>query len=173
VDWLALSLLILFCMVGFCAIFFTTFGTLIILAGALLYGFLTGFSVLTPQVLLGLGGLYLLGEFVEFLATIWVAKRMGASNVSIACALIGGMLGGGGGLLAGGAGVMLGAFLGLFLGGVFGEWFVRKNWRYALEAGVGSVLGRIVAVAFKVGVAVGMVAWMGVRIATNLSGRFS
>ncbi len=42
----ALAILILFSLIGFAAIFFTTFGTLIILIGSILYALITGLSVL-------------------------------------------------------------------------------------------------------------------------------
>jgi len=64
-EMLALSLLILFSVVGFFAIFFTTFGTLIILIGSGLYAVMTEFSVITPKVFVLLLTLYLCGEILE------------------------------------------------------------------------------------------------------------
>ena len=63
----ALALLILFGIVGFAALFFTTFGTLIILIGALLYSFMTDFAVMGLDTLILLGVLYLFGEAMEYI----------------------------------------------------------------------------------------------------------
>ena len=48
----ALIVLVIFSIAGVVAIFFTTFGTLIVLIGAVLYAFLTGFSIITLKILL-------------------------------------------------------------------------------------------------------------------------
>ena len=89
----AITLLILFSLVGFAAVFFTTFGTMIILIGAVLYAFLTQFSALTLKTLVILLILYLFGEALEYIFVILGAKKFGASNAAVVGAIIGGILG--------------------------------------------------------------------------------
>ena len=79
-EILAITILVIFSLVGFAAIFFTTFGTLIIFIGAILYALLTEFSELSFTKLLILLGLYLCGEVMEYVFVIFGAKKFGASN---------------------------------------------------------------------------------------------
>ena len=92
-EILALVILIISALIGFGAIFFTTFGTLIIFIGTLLYSLLTGFSILSVKTIAVLFILYLLGEGAEYLFVIIGAKKFGASNGAVIGALIGGVIG--------------------------------------------------------------------------------
>ncbi len=65
-EFLALIILIISIMAGLAAIFFTTFGTLIIVLGCLIYAALTHFGILTAKHLLLLFTLYLCGEVLEY-----------------------------------------------------------------------------------------------------------
>ncbi len=85
-EIIALVILIIFSLIGFAAIFFTTFGTLIILIGSALYALLTGFSIINLKVLLILFTLYLCGEVLEYVFIIIGAKKLGASNPAVAAA---------------------------------------------------------------------------------------
>jgi uncharacterized protein YqgC (DUF456 family) len=55
-------------------------------------------------------------------------------------------------------GPVIGAFLGAFLSVVLYERRQKQNWREALRAGWGTLLGRVAGIALKMTVAVGMVA---------------
>ncbi len=79
-EIIALIILIAFSAVGFMAIFFTTFGTLIILIGAVIYAFMTGFTILTIKSMVIILVLYLIGEVFENVSVILGTKKMGASN---------------------------------------------------------------------------------------------
>ena len=48
-EWLAYAILVSANILGFLAVFVTTFGTFIIAAGALAFSWLTGFRILTPE----------------------------------------------------------------------------------------------------------------------------
>jgi len=141
-EALALVTLVIFSLVGFAAIFFTTFGTLIIFAGTCLYAFLTNFNILGLETIILLFVLYLLGEALEYLFVIIGAKRLGASNKAVIGALVGGIIGAilGVGFL--GVGILLGTFLGIFLGAFLVELTIHKDFVKSLKAGVGGVLGR-------------------------------
>lgn len=150
----ALVLLILSSLIGFAAVFFTTFGTLLILAGAVLHGALTGFSVFSVKALLVLLTLYLFGEVLEYVLIVAGAKRFGASNVAAAGAVIGGIAGALLGLTMFGIGVLLGTFLGIFLGAFLAELLLQRGLVKSLKAGLGGILGRIISVGAKLIVAV-------------------
>jgi len=152
-EALALTILILLSLIGFCAIFFTTFGTLIIFIGAVAHSLLTGFAFINPKVLLILLLLYLCGEVVEYLFVIIGAKKFGASNAATVGAVVGGIIGAVAGVLFPGAGIVLGTFLGIFLGAFLVELIIHKDLIKSLKAGTGGVVGRVGAVAVKVVIA--------------------
>jgi uncharacterized protein YqgC (DUF456 family) len=163
-EILALVMLIIFSLVGFAAIFFTTFGTLIILLGSVFYALLTDFASIGPRTLVILFTLYLLGEMLEYVFIIIGGKKFGASNRAVAGAIVGGILGAifGAGLL--GVGLILGTFLGIFLGAFLVELFVQRDLIKSLKSGAGSVLGRVGSIAAKVAIAIVMLVIMTSRI---------
>jgi uncharacterized protein YqgC (DUF456 family) len=165
-ETLALALLVIFSLVGFAAIFFTTFGTLIILIGAVLYALLTGFHIVEMKTLIIIVVLYLFGEIVEYLAIILGAKKLGASNAAIVGALIGGIFGAAIGTAFFGIGLIFGAFLGIFFGAFIVDLILKKDIVESLKSGAGGVLGRLGSVIAKIMIAVAMF----VILATAISG---
>ncbi len=164
-EILALFILIVFSLVGFAAIFFTTFGTLIMLIGAALYALMTQFEVITMTTFLILLTLYLCGEVMEYVFIIIGAKKFGASNAAVGGAIIGGIAGA---IVAApllGIGLILGAFLGIFLGAFIVELAIQRDLIKSLKAGTGGILGRIGSIAVKVIIAIIMLAIMISRIA--------
>lgn len=153
-EIVALIILVIASLVGFAAIFFTTFGTLIMLIGAVLFTVLTEFTILSPKSLLILLFLYLCGEVTEYLFIIIGAKKLGASNRAVFGALIGGVIGAAMGAHFLGIGLIFGAFLGIFLGAFTVEYTIHHDLVTSLKAGTGGVLGRIGSVAAKVLIAV-------------------
>src|SRR4030042_7190231 len=139
----ALVILILFSLIGFAAIFFTTFGTFIILVGSVLYAFLTGFAIISLKTLLILLIFYLCGEVLEYVFIIVGAKKFGASNPAVAGAIIGGIVGAILGLGFFGMGLIPGTFLGIFLGAFLVELVIQRDLVKSLKAGAGGGLGRI------------------------------
>ena len=150
----ALVILILFALVGFVAIFFTTFGTLIIFIGSILYAFLTKLSVLNIKTLLILLALYLLGEALEYVFIIVGAKKFGGSNAAVVGAIIGGLIGAVVGTGFFGIGIIPGTFLGIFLGALLADFSVNKDFVKSVKAGAGGIMGRIGSVAAKVVIAI-------------------
>lgn len=163
-EILALVILILFSLLGFAAIFFTTFGTLIILIGTILYTLLTGFSVIGLKTLLTLLFLYLCGEALEYILIILGAKKLGASNAGVAGALIGAIIGAIVGVSFFGVGIIPGTFAGLFLGAFLVEYIIHQDLVKSLKAGAGSLLGRIGSIVAKVFIAMIMFWIMATRI---------
>ena len=163
-EALALAIITIFSLVGFAAIFFTTFGTLIILIGAVLYALLTGFAIITIKTIGILLVLYLGGEALEYVFIIISAKKFGASNKAIIGAIIGGIIGAILGSAFFGIGLILGAFAGIFLGAFLVELMVRKDVVRSLKAGTGGIIGRIGSIIAKVIIAAVMLFMMFQRI---------
>ena len=157
-DILSLALLALFLVTGFVCIFFTTFGTLIMLAGTFLYASITRFDAINGKTMLILGLLYLIGEGAEYLTTIFGVKKFGASNSAIFGAILGGMIGAALGAALFGIGIIPGTFLGIFLGAFIAELIKRKDLRGSVKAGAGGVVGRLGSIAVKLVIAVAMIA---------------
>ncbi len=163
-EGLALALLIVFSLIGFAAIFFTTFGTLIMLIGATVYAVLTDFSTLGVKTLIVLVTLYLCGEVLEYILIIVGGKRLGASNAAVLGAIIGGVLGAIIGAAFLGIGLILGTFLGIFLGAFLVELFIQKDFVRSLKAGAGGVIGRIGSIVAKVAIGLIMLTIMAYQI---------
>jgi len=106
------------------------------------------FPTWVPWTLLSLA---VLAEGVEAVAGLWGARRYGAGREGMIGAAVGGLLGAVlGGLLLPPVGAVLGVFLGSFAGTVFGESALAgRSPEASLRAGIGAVLGKAVAVAFK------------------------
>ncbi len=167
-ETFALVLLSIFSMIGFAAIFFTTFGTLIILIGSLLYAVLTNFSIIDVKMLAILFTIYLVGEALEYVFVILGTKKMGASNAAVAGAIIGGIIGAILGVGFFGVGLILGTFIGIFLGAFLAELMVKGDVVKSLKAGAGGVFGRIGSIIAKLIIAGLMFYIMG----SNIAGRY-
>ena len=121
--------------------------------GALVYGIWTGFEKVTVSFILLFLALAIFSYLFDWLGMILGAKKSKATNWGI-------------------LGAVLGAILGIFLGGILGMVllaligtiafeliFAKKSLADSTKAGVGSVLGMIFAVIFKLvlaGVMIGL-----------------
>ena len=155
-EIVALSVLILASIAGFICIFFTNFGTTIIIAGCIIYSLMTAFTVISLPALALLITLYLCGEVFEYLFIVIGAKKFGASNKAVIGAIVGGIVGAVAGVAFFGIGLLLGTFLGIFLGAFIVELGQRKNLKQSLKAGAGGVIGRMSAIAAKLLIALVM-----------------
>ena len=142
-EFLAYAVLILLCLAGFISVFFTGPGTLLVFLGALIFAFMTRFSVFDLWTLLILLAFYLFGEFLDYAAMVVGAKRLGASNTAIVGAFAGGIFGAviGSGIFV--IGIIPGTLIGIFLGAFVLEWIVRRDWKQSLKSGIGSLVGRV------------------------------
>jgi len=163
-EWLALSILLLFCIVGFITLFFSSFGTFLIFFSAVIFGLLTELQIFGVGTLFVLLLLYLAGELMEYVFVTLGIKRFGASNWAVFGAIVGAVVGALLGMWVPGAGLFVGILCGLFLGGFFAEWLVKRDIVQSLRAGTGGVIGRLGAVLFKVFIALMMFGLMGYRL---------
>ena len=146
----------------------------VIFGSALLYALLTQFSSgISLNLILILAAFTLLGETADNWLMAIGAKRFGASTAAAWLSLLGGLLGA---LILGPIlavalniiGPIAGAFLGAFISVVLYEHRRKQNWREALRAGWGTLLGRVAGIALKVVVGVGMVAAVAWSVLTRL-----
>jgi len=163
-EWLALSILILSCLIGFVAVFVTTVGTLIILCGAVAYAWMTGFAALPLGGLVILLVLYLVGEVLEYVLAFVGARRLGASKAAAMGALVGGFLGAVAGAPVVGVGVFVGMLLGVFLGAFLVELVRGGDARRSLRAGAAGLAGRGLAIAAKSVIALAMFGVIGFHL---------
>ena len=149
--------------VGLVIIPFGLPGIGVIFGSALLYALATQFDAISLNLILVLGVLTILGETADNWLMAAGAKRFGASTTAAWLSLLGGFLGA---LILGPflavalnvAGPVVGAFLGAFIAVVLYEHRKKQNWREALRAGWGTLLGRVAGIALKMVVGVGMAA---------------
>jgi uncharacterized protein YqgC (DUF456 family) len=134
-------------------------GNWLILGIAILKAFLNDFQDLTLSWILLLLILALIGEAIEFLLGVYVAKRYGASRWGMFGAFFGGVMGGiiGTPLLFPGIGTMVGAFVGAFLGAFSLEYLYRLKSGASYRAGIGALIGRLLAIVLKLEVGIAMV----------------
>lgn len=127
----------------------------LILAGQLLYAWVTGFTLVGVGFLLSMLFLAVLGSLADTLAGQLAAKRKGASALGMAGALVGGVAGA---VLLGPVGLVLGPLVGAFLGELaHGQPVARAQeigWQVFLGVWLGNliklVIGLIMAVLFVI-----------------------
>jgi uncharacterized protein YqgC (DUF456 family) len=126
-------------------------GTILIFAGALLYALVDGFQVVGWPTLVVLGVLAAVATTADLWASSIGAKIGGASGWSVVI-----------GLLAGLVGFVVfnlpGAIIGAILGVLLTEIVRVGDWRQALKAGSGWVVGWILSTVVQLGIGLIMVA---------------
>lgn len=148
-------------------------GVAIIFVSALLYALATQFSAaMTPGFVVALGALMILAETADNWLMALGAKKFGASTAAVWLALLGGLLGAAliGPVLAIGLSILgpvVGAFLGAFLMVVVYEQRQKRNWREALRAGWGTLLGRVAGIMLKLMIGLAMAAVITWKVLTH------
>jgi uncharacterized protein YqgC (DUF456 family) len=126
-------------------------GTVLILAGAFLYALIDGFHVVGWPTLAVLGLMTVIGTSADLWASSIGAKMGGASGWSVLAGLMGGL-----------AGLLIfslpGAMLGAILSVVLIEIMRQNDWRKAVKAGSGWLVGWALSTIFQLGVGIGMIA---------------
>jgi uncharacterized protein YqgC (DUF456 family) len=106
----------------------------LILVGAAVYAWFTDFEEVTWVVLAILLFLTLLAQFLEYLATVYGARKMNASKWGMAGAFTGTLVG----LFFGIVGVVVGPFIGAFLAELLVE---KKSTEESFKSGLGAFIG--------------------------------
>lgn len=127
-------------------------GAPLILLGMVVYGLFTGFAKLTWGFFIWQAVAVALTFFIDYLASVWGVRRSGGSKAALWGSVIGLVAGV---LVLGPAGIILGPFLGAFLG----EILVKKDVAQALRTGVGSLVGLLGGTVLKLAIELVMIAW--------------
>ncbi len=156
-EIVAVILLILCCVVGVLITALRLPGTWLIVAGAAVFGWWGDWTRVTVTLLVVLIGIGLAGEAIELLASIFTARRAGASRRAAWGGLIGGIVGMF--LLSlpvPVVGTIVGALLGCFAGAMLAELSVRKELGQGAKVGVFSAAGFALGAVAKLAVAMVM-----------------
>jgi len=125
-------------------------GVPLVFVGLLLAAWIDGFQKVGWVVMTILGLLMLVSFGLDFLATSLGAKKAGASKLAIAGGALGALVG----LFFAIPGLILGPFVGAFLG----ELVARRGRKQAVRSGLGTWLGLVVGTAGRLALIVAMVA---------------
>lgn len=123
-------------------------GTPLLFGGLWLAAWLDGYSRVSVMTVVVLAFMAVLAWLADYAAAALGVKRAGASGRAMAGAALGAVLG----VFAG----LPGLILGPILGAMAGEWLARRHAGQAARAGMAAGLGFIVAIAAKLGLALGM-----------------
>ena len=124
-------------------------GAPLLFLGLLLAAWAEDFHYVGLWTLLALAALAGLTYLVEFLASVFGAKKFGGSRRAMAGAAIGGVVG----LFLGVPGIILGPFV----GAVLGELSLQRSLDRASRAGFGTVVGMAIGVAGKLAIGIAMI----------------
>jgi uncharacterized protein YqgC (DUF456 family) len=124
-------------------------GAPLLFAGLVLAAWAEDFVYVGINTIAILGVLALLTYGVDFWATMYGAKRFGASKRAIIGALVGALAG----MFLG----LLGIIFGPFIGAVIGEISARKSLQDATRAGIGATIGLVLGAALKIALALSMI----------------
>lgn len=125
---------------------------LFLLGGILVFVFWQGVAALGWGNLLFLAGLSVLAMLADNLASLWGAKKHGASKIGLLGALLGALLG----LFVGGP---LGALLGPLLGAFLFELAASGSWVKARQISWGTFLGFLTGIFARFIIALVVVIW--------------
>jgi uncharacterized protein YqgC (DUF456 family) len=124
-------------------------GAPLLFGGLLLVAWAENFAYIGAKTLAVLGLLAVLTYGVDFWATMFGAKRFGASRRAIVGALLGAVIG----IFLGFPGVIFGPFI----GAVIGELSVQSSLQQATRAGIGATIGLVLGAAVKIALAFAMI----------------
>jgi uncharacterized protein YqgC (DUF456 family) len=145
--WIISSLLVIAGLIGLVAPGLP--GAPLIFAGLLLAAWAENFQYVGLATMIVIGILALLTFAVDFWATMFGAKKFGASKRAVVGAILGLVIG----IFLGFPGVIFGPFI----GAVIGELSARRSLEQATRAGVGATIGFVLGAALKLALAFAMI----------------
>jgi uncharacterized protein YqgC (DUF456 family) len=156
-DWAIIAILLLVSLIGVVLTAVRLPGTWLILIAAGVYGWTTEWRRVTVLVLLLLAGVAVIGELIEFFASMVTVRKAGASRQAAWGALLGGFAG----MFIFTIpvpiiGTIIGAVLGCFCGALIGETMAQKKLSESTRVGYFSALGFVLGMAAKVAIALTM-----------------
>lgn len=144
--------LTLLCFAGIGITFLSFPGIVLIFISLLLYGMYTNFAEPTVNTLVIVGLVTLLSFWIDNLAMLFGAKKLGASNWGMLGAALGGLVGL---FIAGPVGVIIGPLV----GAIIAELIVNPDFKKALKSGFGTFVGYLFGMFLKLIVTIIMFIW--------------
>lgn len=149
IEYVALSITSLIFLIGLATSLLPIVpGNLIVWSGVVTHKLCMGNDSVAWKIIIITGVITLIGQLADFVLGVWGARKFGAS-------------------WKGAVGALLGAFIGFFLppplfwliagpviGAIIGELFAGRTFKAGSQAGIGTVVGGIVAFALKFGLSV-------------------
>ena len=145
--WIISSLLVIAGLIGLVAPGLP--GAPLIFAGLLLAAWAENFEYVGLGTIIVIGAIAVLTFAVDFWATMFGAKKFGASRRAVIGAVLGLLLG----IFLGFVGVIFGPFI----GAVIGELSARRSLEQATRAGIGATIGFVLGAALKLALAFAMI----------------
>ena len=129
-------------------------GVWLVYISVVLLSWFTGFTVITPGILIVLFVVSVVSTLVDNLGLLLGAKKMGASTWGMVGAVLGGVIG-----------LFVGNFVGFLIGPIVGATlfevvFERKDLKDAFKAGIGSFLGILISIILRLSIVIGMVVYV-------------
>ncbi|HVE79400.1 MAG TPA: DUF456 domain-containing protein [Gemmatimonadaceae bacterium] len=135
-------------------------GLWVMVLAAVAYPYATGTAAIGTATMVGVTLLAAAAEGVEFALAGRYARRYGGSRRAGWGAIVGGIVGAFAGVPVPIVGSMVGAFAGSFAGALVAELTRGTTATGATRVAWGALVGRVAAVAVKVGIGVGIAAWI-------------
>jgi len=158
-DWIVYPLWATLLLAASLLVYVGLGGNFVVLALALVYALVTGFSTISWTMLGILLGLAVIGEVIESILGVVYVARKGATRSGVFGVFFGGLAGAVlGSPLMPVVGTVLGSFVGAFLGAVGGEYFRSRNIEPSLRIGGHAFVGKMAAILVKHALGVAMVA---------------
>lgn len=141
VDYLLLTLAIVFMIIGIIGCLVPVLpGPPLSFIGILILHF-TKFAEFRINLLIILGLIAIIVAIFDYVVPIWGTKKFGGTKYGIRGATVGLLVG----LFLGPAGIIIGPFI----GAVIGELIYKDDFRYAMRAGFGSLIGFMAGIGLK------------------------
>lgn len=136
-------------------------GLWVMVGAVLVYSYLGPAGAIGAWTVVAVAGLAAVGEILEFLLGARYARKYGGSRRAGWGAIIGSIVGAVMGVPIPLLGSLVGAFIGAFAGALVAELTRRTEFGAATRVATGALVGRIVAVAVKVGIGCAIMVWVG------------
>lgn len=154
----------LFCLAGLILTPLGLPGNFIMIGGALVHNLIVWSMEISWLRLAVALGLAVVGEILEWILSVQVTRKRGASGKAVVGAVIGGIIGAIVGTPVPIIGTVIGLFLGVFLGAFIMEYVEKQDFIRAYHSAVGAFYGRVGAILVKtmIGVVIVIIIFLGV-----------
>ncbi len=164
IGLIAVVVLGLFCLAGLILTPLGLPGNFVMIGGALVHNLIVWSMEISWMRLAVVFGLAIIGEILEWILSVTVTRKRGASGKAVIGAVIGGIIGAIIGTPVPIIGTIIGLCLGVFLGAFAMEYVEKKDFTLAYQSAIGAFYGRVGAILVKtmIGVLIVIVLFLGI-----------